>query len=91
MEMIELLERAKRQLAAATGLKPVEVTRASKDAQGWHVGVDMLEMSRIPAATDVLGEYDVALGEDGTMVRFARKRTRLRGAPLEEETSSTER
>ena len=92
MEMTELLERAKNQLVGTTGLKPVGAVRAFKADDGWHVGVEMLEMSRIPTATDVLGDYDVLLAEDGTMLRFKRKLTRLRGDPMEmeeeEETNS---
>lgn len=84
MEMAELLERAKGQLHDATGLKPIAVTGVFRDEQGWHVEVEMLEMSRIPSATDVLGDYEVALAEDGGMVRFKRKRTRLRGEPIAE-------
>ena len=85
MEMTELLERAKKQLADVTGLKPVGITRAFKDNGSWHVGVEMLEMSRIPTATDVLGDYEVLLGEDGAMLKFRRKCKRLRGEPMEED------
>jgi len=85
MEMTDLLERAKKQLADVTGLKPVAVTRAFKDNGGWCVGVEMLELSRIPTASDVLGDYQVILAEDGGMVRFERRKTRLRGEPMEEE------
>lgn len=85
MEMAEVLERAKRQLGDSTGLKPVGIIRAFKDDEGWHVGVELLELARIPTATDVLGAYEVLLGEDGGMLRFERKRTRLRGEPFEEE------
>lgn len=81
----ELVERAKQQLAETTGLKPVGVTKVFQDDQGWHVGVELLELARIPNATDVLGAYEVLLTEDGGMVRFERKRTRLRGEPREEE------
>ena len=84
MEMMKLLERGKKQLAEMTGLKPVAVIRASKADDGWHVGLEMLEMSRIPTATDVLGDYEVLLAEDGMLVRFERKRTRLRGEPTQE-------
>jgi len=80
-----LAERAKSQLAEVTGLKPVTVTGTFKDEQGWHIEMDMLEMSRIPPATDVLGDYDVLVDEDGNMVKFERKRTRLRGEPMEKE------
>jgi len=85
MQMIDVLERAKRQLADVTGLRPVTVTRASKADEGWRIGVEMLEMTRIPSATDVLGSYEVVLSEDGNMLKFERKRTRLRGEAVEEE------
>ena len=85
MELREILEKAKGDLAAVTGLKPVSVIQTFKDDQGWHVRVEMLELSRIPPATDVLGDYEVVLGDDGDMVRFERKRTRLRGEPTEEQ------
>jgi len=85
MNMTKLAERAKNQLAEVTGLKPVTVTGTFKDEQGWHITLDMLEMSRIPTATDLLGDYDVLVDEDGNMMKFERKRTRLRGEPMEKE------
>ncbi len=88
MNLRELAERAKSQLAELTGLKPVTVTGAFKDEQGWHVAVEMLEMSRIPTATDVLGNYEVLLDDSGNMLRFERKRTRLRGEPVEKEATA---
>jgi len=85
MGIKQLAERAKSQLAEVTGLKPLTITGVFKDEQGWHILLDMLEMSRIPPATDMLGEYEVLLGDDGDMLKFDRKRTRLRGEPMEEE------
>jgi len=85
MDIKRLAERAKSQLAEVTGLKPVTVTGTFKDEQGWHITMDMLEMARIPTATDVLGDYDVLVDEGGNMVKFERKRTRLRGKPMEKE------
>lgn len=85
MELREILEKAKCELAALTGLKPGSVIQTFKDEQGRHVRVEMLEMSRIPPATDVLGDYEVILNEDGAMLRFERKRTRLRGESTEEQ------
>ena len=84
MEMAKLAERAKKELAGLTGLKPLTVMSTFKDDQGWHVGVEMLEMSRIPTATDVLGDYEVLFSEDGTMLKFERKRTRIRGDTIQE-------
>lgn len=85
MEMTDILAQAKKQLADFTGLRPVAVTRVCKDDGGWCVEVEMLEMSRIPSATDVLGDYEAHLAEDGSMLRFERKRTRLRAESVEEE------
>ena len=85
MEMKDVIARTKKQLANSTGLKPEGVTRAFRDDQGWHVGVEVLEMSRIPTATDVLGDYEVLLDGDGSMLAFERRRTRLRGEPMEAE------
>ena len=85
MEIKDIIGQTKKQLADTTGLKAEGVTQAFRDDQGWHVRVDMLEMSRIPPATDVLGDYEVLIAKDGSMLKFERKRTRLRGVPMEEE------
>lgn len=85
MEMREILELAKRQLADSTGLEPLTVTRGFRDEEGWHVGVEMVELSRIPHIADVLGDYEVLLAEDGQMLRFQRRRTKVRGEPTEEQ------
>lgn len=81
----EMAERAKQQLAEVTGFKPVAVVASHRDAKGWHLSVDMLEMARLPDSTDLLGTYEVDLDEEGNMLRFEKKRTHLRGVPYEEE------
>lgn len=88
MNVKNLAELARNQLADVTGLKPVTVTGTFKDDQGWHVGVEMLEMARIPCATDVLGHYDVLLDDAGNMIKFERTRTRLRCDPVEEKATA---
>jgi hypothetical protein len=85
LKMTALAERARQQLAQVTGFKPVAVVGSYKDAEGWHVSVDMLEMTRLPEATDVLGTYLVLMDEEGDMVKFEKKRTRLRAESFEEE------
>ncbi|MEK7777311.1 MAG: gas vesicle protein GvpO [Chloroflexota bacterium] len=79
MDMAEVLALAKSHLGDITGLKPVTVTQVFKDEDGWHVGVEMLEMSRIPPSSDILGSYDVTLSEEGEVIRMERRGTRLRG------------
>jgi len=83
LDMAELTEQAKSQIAKLTGLKPVTITGAMRDEKGWHVVIDMLEMSRIPASTDILGEYELLLDDNGKLLSFERKRTHLRGQTTE--------
>ncbi|MBI2912300.1 MAG: gas vesicle protein [Chloroflexi bacterium] len=85
LAMTEVAERAKRQLAEVTGFKSVAAVGSYRDAKGWHVSVDMLEMARLPDSTDLLGTYEVDLDEEGNMVRFEKRRAHLRGVPYEEE------
>lgn len=83
MDIKGLARQAKNQMAEVTGLKPVTVTGIFKDDQGWRISLDMMEMSRIPNSTDVLGDYEVVLDEAGNMLKFERKATRLRGESME--------
>ena len=85
VKLTELVERAKAQVSEVTGLKPVAVTGTCKDEHGWRISLDMLEMSRIPPATDVLGSYEALLDDNGSLLQFVRKQTRLRGEPIKEE------
>lgn len=85
LKMNELAEKASQQLAEVTGFTPVAVVGSYKDPEGWHVTVDVMEMARLPEATDLIGTYIVGLDENGDMVKFEKKRARLRGEPYEEE------
>lgn len=80
-----LAERAKRQLAEVTGFSPVAAVGGFKDEEGWHITVDAVEMVRIPNSTDIIGTYVILLDQEGNMVKFEKKRARLRGEPYEEE------
>ncbi len=83
-QMKDVLALAKKQLAEVTGLKVEAATGAFKDDQGWHVRLDMLEMTRVPSSTDILGDYEVLLTEDGLMLSFQLKGTRLRSESVAE-------
>ncbi len=85
MDLREMLGKARSELAVVTGLKPETVIQAFKNDHSWHIRVQMLEMTRIPTSTDVLGDYEAVLNEDGAMLSFERKRARLRGDPMEEQ------
>ena len=79
MTLLEITERAKEQIAQVTGFEPVAVVASFRDEEGWHVTMDMLEMTRIPESSDLLGVYEAVLDEEGNMVSFDRKMTHNRG------------
>ncbi len=85
LKMKELADKASQQLAEVTGFAPVAVVGSYRDPEGWHITVDMMEMARLPESTDVLGTYMVTLDENGDILKFEKKRARLRGEPYEEE------
>ena len=83
--MTNLTEQAKEQLAEVTGFSPVAAVGGFKDEDGWHISVDVLEMARLPESTDIIGTYVVTLDPEGNMVKFEKKRSRLRGESYEKE------
>lgn len=75
---------AKLELAQVTGLQPLTVSGVTKDEQGWRVSVDMIELKRLPDATDVLATYEVVLDDEGNLLNYQRIRRYLRGQVTEE-------
>ena len=80
----EIAQRAKEQLAQLTGLKPGTVSALSKDEEGWHVAVDMIEMKYIPDTRDVLATYEALLDDEGNLLRYQRTRRYRRDQVTEE-------
>ncbi|MFL5911970.1 MAG: gas vesicle protein GvpO [Gaiellaceae bacterium] len=66
-----------------TGYQPEAVTGLEWDGDLWRVTVDALEMSRIPNTTDVLGEYEIKLDDQGTLRGYRRTRRFVRGSAQE--------
>ncbi len=67
--------------------RPIEsVLGVQRDEEsGWQVMVQVVELSRIPSTTDVLGSYAVTLDSDGELVGYRRKRRYHRNQTDEEE------
>ena len=64
--------RAGEQLAAMTG-KPTEgVVSVRRADGGWTVGVEVVEMRRIPETTDVLAVYEVEMSRAGELQGYRR-------------------
>jgi len=81
----EIAQRAKEQLAQLTGLKPDTVSGLSRDEEGWHVTVELIELKRIPEATDVLASYETLLDDEGNLISYQRTKRYLRQELMEQE------
>jgi hypothetical protein len=75
----ELAQTARSHLAALTGRAPESVLALRKDDDGWKVTVELVELSRVPSSTDLLGCYVVTLDDDGELVGYERTRRYQRG------------
>jgi hypothetical protein len=80
----QIAQLAKEQMAQLTIYRPETVSKLTKVDDGWHVTVDMLELKRIPASTDILAAYDMVLDCDGNVLSYARTRRYSRGQPEQE-------
>ena len=69
---IELITSAKEQLHSLTGYGIDSVAGFERSDSGWHLAVTVVELRRIPAATDVLADYDVYLDEAGDIASYHR-------------------
>lgn len=75
----ELSQAALTTVQELTGYDPEAVTGLEWDGDAWQVTVDVLELSRVPNTTDVLGSYVVQLDERGTLRGLRRVRRFQRG------------
>jgi gas vesicle protein GvpO len=66
-----------------TGYQPEAVTGFEWDGEYWRITVDALELSRVPNTTDILGEYEIRLDDEGTLHGYKRTRRFVRGQPSE--------
>jgi len=79
LEAAAIARRAKEQVAQLTGLTAERVSGVARDSDGWHVSVDVVELKRIPEASDILATYDVMLDERGRLLNCQRARRYCRG------------
>lgn len=70
----ELIQHAREQLEEMMG-RPVEtVLGIQPGGDGWLLTVQVVELQRVPATTDVLGSYEVTVDGDGDVVAYRRMR-----------------
>ena len=76
--LAKLGTRALREVEALVGCPAEGVSGIRKDDDGWVVLVDVLELERTPATTDVLALYEVTMDGDGEVSGYRRVRRYLR-------------
>jgi gas vesicle protein GvpO len=82
----EVIARVRRDLPELLG-RPIEsVLGLERDDEddGWSVTVQVVELSRIPHSTDVLGAYAVRVDGDGELVGWRRSRRYHRNQAAED-------
>jgi len=65
---------ARRELRLLTGHEVDSVSAIRSEEDGWHITFEMVELTRIPESTSVLGTYEALVDEDGSVIEFARCR-----------------
>ena len=71
--------RAASLVATLTGRRPESVISIERKDEEWHVGVEVVEVSRIPDSADILAVYDVRLDSNGDLLSYRRIRRYARG------------
>ncbi len=81
----EAARRAARQLAELTARDHNGVVGLERTDDGWRILVELVEVSRVPATTDVLGLYEVWLDDQGDLLRYERLRRYIRSQSGDDE------
>jgi Gas vesicle synthesis protein GvpO len=74
-----MAERAATLVARLSGRRPESVISIDRKGGEWCVGVEVVEVSRIPDSADILAVYDVRLDADGDLISYHRIRRYARG------------
>ncbi|MBW3619315.1 MAG: gas vesicle protein [Actinobacteria bacterium] len=82
---LEAARRAAAQLAELRGREVDGIAGFEPADDGWRVVVELVEMSRVPHSTDVLGEYEVTLDAEGELVTYERLGRYVRARTGEDE------
>jgi hypothetical protein len=83
MKTIDIIQRARTQVAELTGYKLETVSSLTRTEDGWQVVVEVLELKRIPETGDMLGSYEVQLDTEGDVQTYRRLRRYQRSQALE--------
>jgi hypothetical protein len=63
-----------------TGHEPENVVSIAKNEDGWHVGIEVVELRRIPDSADIMAVYELVLDSRGDLVSYRREQRYHRGS-----------
>ncbi len=78
---MEVLRKARAQLAELTGRETESVSSFVQADEGWSLEVEVVEVARVPDTTSLLATYEVSLDEQGELSGYRRIRRYERGRP----------
>ncbi|HQS10356.1 MAG TPA: gas vesicle protein GvpO [Xanthobacteraceae bacterium] len=81
---LELIRKVKTQVQELTGFSADSVSDFNLTENGWEMTVNLLELKRIPASTDLLAAYRIILDRDGNVTGYHRSRRYLRDQVMED-------
>jgi hypothetical protein len=84
LKPMQLAQRARRQLSELTGHSIEAVSGLEPDEDYWRITLELVELARVPRASDVLGSYEVVVDADGDLLGYRRLRRYVRGAASED-------
>lgn len=78
LSIAEVVERAREDISALTGLELSSTLGTVKEERGWRVTVELIEKHSLPDGMDILASYDIVVDPDGNLVEFTRGGLRKR-------------
>jgi len=71
-ETRRIVETAREQLESLRGAAAEAVSSIRHTGDGWRVGLEVVEVHRVPESTDVMATYEIELDDDGNLRTFER-------------------
>ncbi|MDQ0507103.1 hypothetical protein QOZ94_003919 [Xanthobacter agilis] len=81
---LDLIRNVKTQVQELTGFYADSVSDFNEIEGGWEMTVNLLELKRIPASTDLLAAYRIVLDKDGNVTGYHRSRRYLRDQVMDD-------
>ena len=83
VKAIDVMRKATTQVAQLTGRPADTVSSIERTEDGWRLEIELVELERIPATTNILATSQVELDREGDVVSYRRVRRYFRNAAEE--------